>query len=396
MTFHPTKIHLFTPGPTSVPDEVLRAMSAPVIHHRTVAFQQVLSRVLAGVARVIDTTNDIVMFTSSGTGAMESAVANLVQPGDEVVVASFGRFGERWAELATRYGATVHHHATEWGQRPDPQSVATYVAEHPNARVVFTTQSETSTGTVSDTAALASAIRQTDGGSNRVLVLDTISGLGAAELHADAEGWDVVVTGSQKALMVPPGLAFASVSPAAEQWATSRDARGFYFDWGKGLAASRKQPPSTPFTPALTLVIGLDIALRMMLEDEGMDAVYARHVRHGRAVRAAVAALDLELFGPDDDSSCVLTAVRVPDEMDGTKIPAKLKEYGVTIAGGQAHMKGRIIRLGHCGWMNDFDVVTCIAALERGLTELGMNITPGAGVAAAQQVLINAAVEVVS
>ncbi len=394
--FQPMKTHLFTPGPTPVPDEVLRVMSAPVIHHRTAAFQQVLGRVLAGVARVIDTKHDIVMLASSGTGAMESAVANLVQPGDEVVVAAFGRFGERWAEVAERYGAVVRLHATEWGQRPDPASVAAFVAEHPAAKVVFTTQSETSTGTVSDTAALAAAIRGTAAGDDRILVLDTISGLGAAELHADAEGWDVVVTGSQKALMVPPGLAFASVSPAAESWAASRPARGFYFDWGKGLAASRKTPPSTPFTPALTIVLGLDVALRMMLEDEGLDNVYERHVRHGRATRAAIAALGLELFGPDDDSSCVLTAVRVPDGVDGTKIPARLKEYGVTIAGGQAHVKGRIFRLGHCGWINDFDVVTCIAALERGLAELGVDVPTGAGVAAAQQVLVGAAIGVAS
>jgi aspartate aminotransferase-like enzyme len=396
MTFQPIKTHLFTPGPTMVPDEVLRVMSAPVIHHRTAAFQQVLARVLSGVARVIDTEHDIVMFAASGTGAMESAVANLVQPGDEVVVAAFGRFGERWAEVARRYGATVHLHATEWGQRPDPDDVAAFVAAHPGARVVFTTQSETSTGTVSDTAALASAIRAASGGADRILVLDTISGLGAAELHADAEGWDVVVTGSQKALMVPPGLAFASVSHAAEQWAASREPRAFYFDWGKGLAASRKRPPSTPYTPALTLVLGLDVALRMMLEDEGLGHVYARHVRHGRAMRAAIAALGLELFGPDDDSSCVLTAVQVPVGVDGAKIPAKLKEYGVTIAGGQAHMKGRIFRLGHCGWVNDFDVVTCVAALERGLAELGLDVPVGAGVAAAQRALVNAAVGVES
>lgn len=394
--FQPAKTHLFTPGPTPVPDEVLRVMSAPVIHHRTAAFQQVLARVLAGVARVIDTSHDIVMLASSGTGAMESAVANLVQPGDEVVVAAFGRFGERWAEIAERYGAVVRLHTTEWGQRPDPASVAAFVAEHPNAQVVFTTQSETSTGTVSDTAALASAIRSAAGGADRILVLDTISGLGAAELHADAEGWDVVVTGSQKALMVPPGLAFASVSPAAEAWAASRPARGFYFDWNKGLAASRKSPPSTPFTPALTIVLGLDVALRMMLVDEGLDNVYERHVRHGRATRAAIAALGLELFGPDDDSSCVLTAVRVPDGFDGTRIPAKLKEYGVTIAGGQAHVKGKIFRLGHCGWINDFDVVTCIAALERGLVEVGLDVPTGAGVAAAQQMLVEAAIGVAS
>lgn len=385
----PRKIHLFTPGPTSVPDVVLRAMSAPVIHHRTPEFQAHLAAALEGMQRIIGTTNDVAMFAASGTGAMESAVTNLVAPGDEMIVAEFGRFGQRWAELGEAIGATVHVHSTEWGTRPDPEAVAAFVAAHPNARAVFTTHSETSTGTVSDSAAIAAASRATPGGADRILVLDAISGLGAAKLRADDEGWDVVVTGSQKALMLPPGLAFASVSAAAEAHAASRSATAttaMYFDWAKTLAAQRKSPPSTAFTPALTIVIGLAVALDMIF-DEGLDAVWARHVRFGRATRAAVDALGWELFSPDDDSSCVLTAVRVPDGIDGAAIPKQLRSYGVTIAGGQAHLKGKMVRLGHCGWLNDFDVITCIAAFERALTELGIDIPVGAGVAAAQRSL---------
>jgi aspartate aminotransferase-like enzyme len=387
-TLRPIKTHLFTPGPTSVPDAVLRALAAPVIHHRTVAFQEQLAYVLDGMKRVMGTSHDVAMFSSSGTGAMESAVANLVSPGDEVVVAAFGHFGKRFAELATRYGATVRLHDTEWGQRPDADSVGHFAAKHPNARVIFTTHSETSTGTVSDAHAIASSVR-TQAGEDRILVLDAISSLGAAELHADSWGWDVVVSGSQKALMVPPGLAFASVSPAAEEYAATRTSPRMYFDWGKTLAAQRKSPPSTAFTPALTIVLGLRVALEMILE-EGLQRVFDRHVELGRAARAAVGALGLELFSPDDDSSCVLTAVRVPQGVDGTKIPGKLKEYGVTIAGGQAHLKGHIFRLGHCGWVNAFDLITCIAALERGLVELGLDISAGDGLAAAQRVLVGA------
>jgi aspartate aminotransferase-like enzyme len=382
----PKKTHLFTPGPTPVPDAVLRAMSAPVIHHRTPAFQEILGRTLPGVAKVMGTANPVAMFTSSGTGAMESAVVNLVSPGDEVVVAAFGHFGKRWADIAGAYGATVHLHETPWGSRPDPDAVGQFVAQYPNARVVFSTHSETSTGTVSDAEALAASIRQ-QGGDDRILVLDAISSLGASRVEADTWGWDVVVAGSQKALMVVPGLAFASVSSRAREHAKNNSSSSFYWNWEKNLNAHAKDPASTAFTPALSIVIGLDVALSMMF-DEGLDNVYARHIEFGRAVRSAIGALGFDLFSPDDDSSCVLTAAAVPEDIDGTRIPAKLREYGVTIAGGQAHLKGRIFRVGHCGWVNALDIVLAIAALERGLTEIGIEIEPGAGVAAVQRELV--------
>lgn len=224
-------------------------------------------------------------------------------------------------------------------------------------------------------------------------MLDAISSLGAAPMQADAWGWDSVVAGSQKALMVPPGLGFASISPRALEHARRTTTGRWYFDWAKTVDAHRKTPPSTPVTPALTIVLGLRVALELMFE-EGLDNVYSRHVRLGRATRAAVAALGFELFSPDHDSSVALTAVRVPEGVDGTRIPAMLKEYGVTIAGGQDDLKGRIFRLGHCGWVNELDQVLMIAALERGLVELGVDIEPGAGVAAAQRSLLAGGVEV--
>lgn len=388
----PRKTHLFTPGPTPVPDAVLREMSAPIIHHRTAAWQEAFGEVLAGLKRVYGTEHDVATFASSGSGAMESAVANLVRPGDEVVVAAHGRFGMRWAQMAERYGATVHVHETERGRRPDPGAVGAFVASRPNARVAFCTHSETSTGAVSDAAALAESIRS-QAGEDVLLVLDAISSLGAAPMHADAWGWDAVIAGSQKALMVPPGLGFASISPRALERARETTAGRWYFDWPKAVDAHRKTPPSTPVTPALTIILGLRVALQLMF-DEGLEAVHARHVRLGRATRAAVQALGFELFSPDHDSSCALTAVVVPEGMDGTRIPAALKEYGVTIAGGQDDLKGRIFRLGHCGWVNELDQVLMIAALERALVELGTDIEPGAGVAAAQRSLLASGVEV--
>lgn len=390
----PTRTHLFTPGPTPVPDAVLRELSAPIVHHRTAQWQEAFGEVLDGLKRVFGTEHDVATFSASGSGAMESAVANLVRAGDEVVVAAHGRFGLRWAQMAERYGATVHLHQTERGQRPDPDEVGAFVAAHPDARIVFCTHSETSTGAVSDAQGLAASIRA-QAGEDVLLVLDAISSLGATEMQADRWGWDCVVAGSQKALMVPPGLSFASISPRALERARETTAGRWYLDWPKAVDAHRNRPPSTPVTPALTIVLGLRVALQMLF-DEGLEEVYARHVRLGRATRAAVAGLGFELFSPDDDSSIALTAVRVPDGVDGVAIPRVLKEYGVTIAGGQDDLKGRIFRLGHCGWVNELDQVLMIAALERALVQLGVPVEPGAGVAAAQRSLLSSGVEVVA
>ncbi|MCW2972096.1 MAG: phosphoserine aminotransferase / L-aspartate aminotransferase, partial [Thermoleophilia bacterium] len=295
-----------------------------------------------------------------------------------------GRFGKRWAQIAERYGATVHLHETAKGQRPDPDEVGAFAAKFPNARVVFATHSETSTGAVSDAEALAASIKA-QAGDDPLLVLDAISSLGASEMQADSWGWDSVIAGSQKALMVPPGLGFASISPRALERARETTEGRWYFDWAKTVDAHRKTPPSTPVTPALTIILGLRVALDIMFE-EGLDNVYARHIRLGRATRAAAQALGFELFSPDHDSSTALTAVKVPESgFDGAKLPGKLKEYGVTIAGGQDELKGRIFRLGHCGWVNELDQVLMISALERALVELGYDFEVGAGVAAAQR-----------
>lgn len=382
----PIKNHLFTPGPTEVPEAVLRAMSGSIIHHRSPQWQEVFDRVLRKLPPIFGTSGEVAMFTSSGSGAMESAIVNLVNPGDEICVSSFGRFGARWADIAERYGIVVHHHKTERGQRPDPGEVAAFVAQHPASVALFTTHSETATGAVSDAGAIAAAVRAKVG-DEILLVLDAISSLGAVEVRMDEWAYDCVVTGSQKALMVPPGLAFAAVNERAWKRCETVASPRFYLDWRKALVAHRKSPSSTPFTPALTIVLGLDVALDLLAQ-EGLPNVYRRHQLLGRATRAAARALGIELFGPDDDSSAVLTAMRVPDGIDGALVPKTLRSYGVTIAGGQDDLKGKIFRVGHCGHINALDMVLAVAALERGLVELGADIPVGAGVAAVQQSLV--------
>ncbi len=383
----PQKIHLFTPGPTDVPDSVLRAMSAPVQHHRTSQWQEEFGDVLQKLPLVFGTTEaQIAVFASSGTGALESAAMNLVAAGEEAVVLTFGRFGQRWGEILTQNGASIHVHETPWGDLPDLQSVSNFVEQFPKAKVIFTTHCETSTGAVQQLEPLVEAIREVR--PDMLVVIDAVSSLGAVPVDMDAVGIDVVVSGSQKALMLPPGLAFAAISQRALEHAEQRKSPSFYYSWKRTLKAQAQEPPSTAFTPATTLVTGLGVALDIIL-GEGLDNVYARHVRHGRAVRMAVNSLGFELFSPDDDSSAVLTAVTVPPHMTASSITNGFKTHGITIAGGQAELKGKIFRLGHCGWINDFDIPLMIGALERVLFENGYPVTPGAGIAAAQKSLFD-------
>lgn len=386
-TFAPVKTHLFTPGPTTLPQAVIAAMAGPIMHHRTPEWQACFTRVLDRLPALFGTSGSVAMFTTSGSGAMECAIANLVNAGDEICVVSFGRFGARWAAIAERYGAVVHHLEMPLGQRPDPEAAAEFVAKYPHAVACFTTHSETATGAVSDAGALAAAIRKSCG-DDLLLVMDAISSLGAVEVCMDTWGYDVVVTGSQKALMVPPGLSFVAVSDRARARGLQVTSPRFYLDWEKALNAHAKSPASTPFTPALTIVLGLDAALDL-LDEEGMSAVYLRHVRHGHAMRAAMQALGLKLFSPDDPSSAILTAVWVPNSIDGGALPALLRSWGVTIAGGQDDLKGEIFRVGHCGHVNDFDILVAVGAVERGLAELGHSFDHGAGVATAQQTLLS-------
>jgi aspartate aminotransferase-like enzyme len=370
----PEKRYLMTPGPTPVPPEVLAALAEPVVHHRGRDFRQVYERCLARLREVYRTEHDVLLFTSSGTGAFESAVANLTSAGDRALVVSFGNFGERWAAMAHAYNADVVHMRLAWGETPDADDLREVLAEAGDVRVVYLVHSETSTGVVADVQALAAVAK--DAGA--LVVVDAVSSLGAVPLETDAWGVDVVVSGSQKALMAPPGLAFTSVSPSALDAAARATSPRFVYDWQRTRKAQAKL--DAPFTPAVSLVRALDVALGLLLE-EGLDSAFERHAALGRACREGVKAMGLELFSPDEDRAAVVTAIRAPDGIDSTEIVATLRDrFGITIAGGQGELKGRIFRIGHIGWFDIFDITTSLAAVELALADAGADIERGVAV----------------
>jgi aspartate aminotransferase-like enzyme len=380
-----TKQYLMTAGPTPVPPAVSQAMAAPMLYHRAPAFDELYERVLGKLPGVFRTANDVLAFAASGTGALESAVSNLVRPGDEILVGAAGKFGERWIQLGEAYGAEVVRYEPGWGERLDPTEFDRLLGENEGVKVAFATLSETSTGIVHDIQAIADVAKRHD----VILAVDAVSGLGATELRQDEWGVDVVVAGSQKALMCPPGLAFASVSERALEYAAQRGEGRYYFDWGRTAKSQRKG--ASPFTPAVSLFLGLDVALDL-IEQEGLDNVLARHHLLARATRAGVAAMGLDLFGDPDERSTVVTAVELPDDIDGGKVPGALRKLGITANGGQDHLKGRILRIAHCGYFGAFDIVTSLAGLEIALDQLGREVEHGAGPGAAQKVFLEAGV----
>ena len=371
-----TKRYLLTPGPTPVPPEVLAAMAELVIHHRSPDFKAVFLEVQERLRQVFRTANEVLVFTSSGTGAYESAVANLLSPGEKALVVSHGEFGTRWQQLVAAYGGDVVPLDYAWGESPQPEDVARLLAES-GAGVVFLVHSETSTGVVSDVEALVAACNE----AGAISVVDAISSLGAVPLETDAWGIDVVVTGSQKALMTPPGLAFASISERA--WAKAKESTSprFYWDWARARKAQEKG--STPFTPATSTVVGLNAALGQILAD-GLEQSFARHRALGRACRAGARAMGLELYSPDDDSAAVLTGILTPGGIDAVELRLALRDrYGITIAGGHGDVADRLFRIGHIGYVDIFDITTVLAAVELQLTEMGATVERGAAVAAA-------------
>lgn len=379
-----SKQYLLTAGPTPLPPRVLSIAAEPILYHRAPAFMEIYERVLGNLPRVFQTSNQVLCFGSSGSGGMESAAANLIVPGDTVIVASCGKFGQRWAQLAEAFGANLHHLEFEWGTPVDPAAIEEKLKEIDGpVKAVFTTFSETSTGVLNDVKTINEIV--TNAGS--ILVVDAVSGLGAANLPQDDWGIDVVVAGSQKALMCPPGLGFASVSPRALEIAAANPGRRYYFDWEKTAKGQAKA--NSPFTPAVSLFMALDVALTMILEEEGLENVFARHAVLAKAARAGIAALGLERFGPDNDDANVVTGAWLPEEIEGGKVPGRMRDvYGVTIAGGQDHLKGKIARIAHCGYFGGFDIITALTALEMALRDLGYDIpgAPGAGAGAAQLV----------
>ena len=373
----PEKRYLMTPGPTPVPPAVLAAMSEPVVHHRSPDFQVVFERCLGRLREVYRTAGDVLLFTASGTAAMESAVANLLAPGDAATVVSAGYFGERWEAIARAYGADVDLLSYEWGETPSADELAARLAERP-AKAVLLTHSETSTGVVADVRSLAAAAKE----AGALAVVDAVSSLGAVRLETDEWGLDVVCSGSQKALMTPPGLALVSVSD--EAYAARSSSPRFYLDWERTRVAQQKL--DSAYTPAVSIVAGLDVALSLLL-DEGLEQAFERHVRLGRACREGAKAMGLELFSPDDDSSAVVTAIRAPEGIDSGEVVLALRDrHGITIANGQGPLKGQVFRIGHIGWFDVFDITTALAAVELSLAELGADVERGVATARALEV----------
>jgi aspartate aminotransferase-like enzyme len=365
------KRYLFTPGPTPVPPEVLATLAEPVVHHRGPDFRRTYESCLERLRAVCRTEGDVLLFTSPGSGAMESAVANLLAPGERALVVSAGNFGERWAELVTAYGGDLVHLAYDWGETPDPDDVRRELAARGPVKVVYLTHSETSTGVVADVQALAAVAKE----AGALVAVDAVSSLGAVPLETDAWGLDAVAAGSQKALMTPPGLAFVAVSAAALAAARAGGGPRYVYDWERTRVAQEKL--DAPFTPAVSLVAALDRAVGMLL-DEGLEAAFTRHARLGRATREGVKAMGLELFSPDDERAAVVTAIRVPERVDAGELLLTLRDrHGVQLIGGQGRLKGKVFRIGHIGWYDVFDVTTALGALELVLADLGADIERG-------------------
>ena len=377
------KKYLMTPGPTPVPAEVLLTQAAPIIHHRTPDFSAAFMKSIEGLKYIFETENDVLLFACSGTGAMESAIANCFSAGDTVVVCRNGKFGDRMKQISEVYGLNVIDLSYEWTQVVDPADIATALEENPGVRGVIVTQSETSSGVLNDVEAIGAIVK---GYPDTVLIVDSITGIGAVECKTDEWGLDVVMTGSQKGLMLPPGLAALSVSAKAWKAYERSTLPKYYFDWMKYKKNIEKE--TTPFTPAVSLVLGLNVSLEM-LREEGIENTIRRHSMLAEATRKGCEALGLKLFAPIEGRGSAVTPVWVPEGIDGKAIVKIMKnKYGVTIAGGQDDYAGRIFRVGHLGYFGQFDIIITLAALEMTLAELGYEFERGEGIKAAEAVFM--------
>ena len=382
------KNYLLTPGPTPIPPRVLETMARPIIHHRTPEFQKIIQEVEEDLKYVYQTKNEVLIFAASGTGAMEGAVINLLSPGDKALVVRGGKFGERFGEICRAYGIEFTAIDVEWGKAVDPEIIRNILEEDERRtanherriKAVYTTLCETSTGVATDIEAIGKILKNYEAG----LVVDAISGLAAVPIKTDEWGVDVVISGSQKGLMIPPGLAFVSVSPKAWALVEKSTLPKYYFDFKAYKKALDKI--DTPFTPAVNLIIALREALKI-IKEEGLDVIFERHKKMAFAVRSAVKAMGLELFSPDAYSDAV-TAVRVPQGIDGAKLVKTMRDkYGVGIAGGQAELKGKIFRIATMGYIAVTDLIVCVSTLETALSEMGYKFQLGSGVRALEETL---------
>ncbi|HUJ28108.1 MAG TPA: alanine--glyoxylate aminotransferase family protein [Myxococcales bacterium] len=371
------KIRLLTPGPTPVPERLALRMARPIVHHRSPEFEAVFARAREGLQWLFQTKQDVLVFASSGTGAMEAAFVNFLKRGDTVVVVDGGKFGERWGKFAKAYGVNAVTLKCEWGSPVEPAAVEKALRENPAAKVVYVQANESSTGVYHPVKELAQITAKTEA----LLVVDAISALGAMPLPMDEWGIDILVSAAHKALGLPPGLAFLAASEKAWRLNESADLPRFYFDVRRERDNQRKN--QTAWTPAIALVEGLDESLQMYRE-EGLENVFARHERMAKAARAGMQALGLTLYSKSPSNA--MTTVEAPAGLDSEKLVKHLfKQYGIKLVGGQDAAKGKIFRIAHLGYFDDFDMLVVIGAVERGLHDLGAKVELGAGLAAAQR-----------
>jgi aspartate aminotransferase-like enzyme len=371
------KEYLLTAGPTPVPERVLLAMARPMLYHRAPAFTECLKEAQDGLKWLIQTKQLPMVLAGSGTVGMDAAVCNFLRTGDKAIVIRGGKFGERWGKICQAYGIECVFIDVEWGKSVDPKSVAEAIEKNPGVRAVYATASETSTATKHDLEPIAKIVKAKD---DVILCVDAITAVGVYDVPMDKWGLDVVCVGSQKALMLPPGLAVVAVSEKAWKANERSNLPRFYLDLMRERKSQEKG--ETAFTPAVSLVVGLRESLRM-LKEETLEGVFHRHERLAKATRAATGGLGLELFSSSPVNS--VTGIRVPNGIDGSSVVKQMRtRYGITIAGGQDHLKGKIVRIAHIGYFSEFDIITAISGLEMTLSDLGYGVRPGSGVAAAQ------------
>ena len=371
------KNFLMSPGPSKVPEDVLLDMAQPMFHHRTPRYQEIFSEVISNLKKVFRTENDIFVYSASGTGGLEASMTSFLSPGDKVITVNGGKFGERFGLIGKAYGVDCDVIDVEWGKSIQVGEIESRLKADDSIKAVYTTLSETSTGVLNDLEAIGKVVAN----SQAILVCDAVSGLGADKLETDLWNVDVVISGSQKALMLPPGLAFMSVSKKAYALAEQSKIPAFYFDLNKYKKSLDKN--DVPWTPAISLVVGLQTVLKQIL-DEGMENVWKRHAKLAEATREAMLALNLNLLAENPSNG--VTSVFLPESVDGAKFVKYLRDdLGITVAGGQEHLKGKIFRIAHMGYCNQFDMVVGISAIEEGLNQIGIDFKIGKGLSAFQK-----------
>jgi aspartate aminotransferase-like enzyme len=376
------KRYLLAPGPTPVPPEVLQSMAMPIIHHRAPDFVPIMESAREGLKWLYQTTNEVMMLSCSGTGAMVAAINNFFSPADKVLVVNGGKFGERWTKISESYGLEVTEIAVDWGYTVKPEQVKEALDKDPAIKAVLMQASETSTGVFHNVKGVADVVKDRD---DVLMVVDAISGLVAHDIPMDKWNIDVMVAGAQKGLMLPPGLGFIAASEKAWKFNEKSTAPRFYFNLKKECDSHKKN--QTSFTSSVTLIVALSEALKL-LKEEGLQNVFDRHTKLANAMRGAVQAMGLGLYAKESPSNA-LTAIEAPEGVDGQEIYKVLRtDYGITGAGGQDQARGKIFRVAHLGYADIFDVIVAVAGLEMVLKKLGHNVTLGTGVAKAQELLM--------